>query len=708
MRPTTVILAILAFAAPASAQSPENVLLVLNESSPISLEVGQYYAQKRGLPAGNTLRIRTTLADDISREEFAARIEGPIGSWLARNSAQDRILYIVLTKGIPLRITGTSGPDGTVASVDSELTLLYRKMTGQPAPPAGRIANPYFLGNAPVARAAQFSHETSDIYLVSRLDGYTSADIRGLIDRGFAPSGEGKILIDRKGGGTDKGEGWLQAAADWLGANGFADRVVLDASEKVLTDQQGVLGYYSWGSNDPAIRVRHFQFGFVPGALAGMFVSSDGRTFSEPPADWVVGAWDDKSPKFAGSPQSLAGDLIHDGVTGIAGHVAEPYLEATIRPDILFPAYLSGFSLIESYYLGMPYLSWQTVVIGDPLCAPFRTKSLAPQQIDRGLDSETELPGYFSERRLRPLASPAFTNAGVQPAAVKASLRAEVRLAKQDIAGARAALEEATSIDGRLVAAQFLLATIYEQDKQYDKAIERYRKVLEFSPENVLALNNLAYALAVRRNAPKEALPYAEKAYSLAKGNPNITDTLGWVLHMTGDNEKANQLLQEAVQRAPQNAEIHLHAAIVAADLGQTLQATAWLSRALELDPNLGATLEVRTLQTKLKKTPGSAGVPPNAIYFFGGDHLTRPGAWLDTLEKNGDAARSCAGMSVFSCVWEVCRMRSVAGAVAAPPCFPRETWRSSAPGETCRRGPGRKRSSIRAAQALPVGPPLP
>jgi len=57
---------------------------------------------------------------------------------LTGNFAQDRILYIVLTKGIPLRVNGTSGQDGTIASVDSELTLLYRKLVqGQGIPLAG-------------------------------------------------------------------------------------------------------------------------------------------------------------------------------------------------------------------------------------------------------------------------------------------------------------------------------------------------------------------------------------------------------------------------------------------------------------------------------------------------------------------------------------------------------------------------------------------
>ena len=584
------------------AQSAENILLVLNESSPISLEVGQYYAEKRGVPRDNILRLKTPADDSIERAVYERQIENPIAGWLYRNFAQDRILYIVLTKGIPLRVAGTSGADGTVASVDSELTLLYRKMAGQSVPPAGRVDNPYFRGNAQNVQSNVFTHETVDIYLVTRLDGYNFDDIRGLIDRGLTPSWEGKIILDGKGSSQDKGETWLQAAADLLKAAGYGDRVLLDSSSKVLTGVDGVLGYYSWGSNDPANKLRRLNLTFVPGALAAMFVSSDARTFAEPPADWNIGTWDNKASHYAGSPQSLAGDLIREGVTGVAGHVAEPFLEATIRPDILFPAYLAGFNLAESFYQAMPFLSWQTVVVGDPLCAPFRTRSLTAAEIDPGIDEATELPKYFSTRRLRTISVAAYQNIRIHPDTIKLLLHAEVRLMKQDRAGARKLLEEAISRDSRLALAQMMLASIYEQDAEYDKAIERYRRVLELFPNSPTALNNLAYALAVRKGQPTEALPLAEKAYSVAKGSLNVADTLGWVRHLAGDDAGAIGYLEEALKSASQNPEIQLHAATVYAALGKTDLATQSLASALKLDPRLASRDDVKSLQSKLSQ----------------------------------------------------------------------------------------------------------
>jgi Tfp pilus assembly protein PilF len=419
-----------------------------------------------------------------------------------------------------------------------------------------------------------------------------------LIDRGAAPVADGKILLDQKSEFTEAGgDAWLKAAAEWMASHGFGDRVVLETTGRALTNEKSVLGYYSWGSNDPAITSRTLGFGFVPGAIAGMFVSSDARTLNEPPAGWTTGTWTDKSKYFANSPQSLSGDLIREGVTGIAGHVAEPFLDGTIRPDVLFPAYLSGLNLAESFYLAMPYVSWQTVVIGDPLCAPLPRKALQASDIDKGIDPATELPALFSARRMQ-----AATTKGAKPEAVQRLLRYEARTGRGDKTGAVKALEEATAIDPRFAAAHLLLAQAYEETKDYDKAIDRYRSVLAVDANDTVALNNLAYGLAVRKGQPAEAIGYAERALTLTRGSATVADTLAWVQHLLGRDREAAQLLTAAVRAMPANAEVRLHAAVVYAALGLLEPATKELAEALRLDPALEKTDEVKALRGKLVK----------------------------------------------------------------------------------------------------------
>ena len=164
-------------------QSADNVLVVVNDSSADSQRVGDYYARKRMIASDHIIRITTTTDESVSRADYTRQIEQPIAKFLTAGGLQDRVLYIVLTKGVPLRVAGSSGRSGTVASVDSELTLLYRKMTGEPVAPIGAVSNPYFLGNRPLSEARSFTHADHDIFLVARLDGYMVADVMALVDR---------------------------------------------------------------------------------------------------------------------------------------------------------------------------------------------------------------------------------------------------------------------------------------------------------------------------------------------------------------------------------------------------------------------------------------------------------------------------------------------------------------------------------------------
>jgi uncharacterized protein (TIGR03790 family) len=578
----------------ARAQGPENVALVINDQSAASQRVGDYYAMKRAIPVSNVIHIRASDSETIDRARYSVLIERPIAEALTRQGLQDRILYLVLTKGVPLRITGSTGQSGTVSSVDSELTLLYRRMAGGGVPIAGWVANPYFLGSKAVRDAEAFTHRRFDIYLVTRLDAFTTDEALALVDKALSPSREGKIVLDEKSTLIDRGgDAWLRASAGELETLGYGDRVALESTRKVATDISPVLGYYSWGSNDPANRLRQLHLGFVPGSIAGTFVSSDGRTLNEPPAGWTPG--DDRSKPFAGTPQSLIGDLLREGATGVAGHVAEPFLEATVRPQILFPAYVSGFNLVESFYLAIPFLSWQTIVIGDPLCAPFPRKAIA--NIDSGVDAATELPAFFAARRL--------TNATrlaphSRPETIALVIRGESRLAHGNATGAREALEQATAADQTLIGAELQLALLYEQAALFDAAAERYRRVLALSPDNVAALNNLAYMLAVHRKLPAEGLPLAKKAHAAAPSSASVIDTLAWIEHLVGHDDIAGPLLSVAIRRAPRNAEIRLHAAIVYAASGHSANAAAALKAALILDPELEKREDVRRLKGRL------------------------------------------------------------------------------------------------------------
>ena len=140
----------------------------------------------------------------------------------------------------------------SAASVDSELSVLYLRMTGAKVETAGPLPNPYFLGDRPISEAKPFTREAFSLYLVTRLDGFTVKDVLGLIDRGSAPSRDGRFILDEKSAFTDAGNVWLRQAAERLKALGLSDdRVLLDESSDVVTDQVDVLGILLLGLQRP-------------------------------------------------------------------------------------------------------------------------------------------------------------------------------------------------------------------------------------------------------------------------------------------------------------------------------------------------------------------------------------------------------------------------------------------------------------------------
>jgi uncharacterized protein (TIGR03790 family) len=356
------LLAVMLLAAPLCAQTGENVLLVVNRKSALSRQIADYYRPRRSVPAANVCYLDSTTDERIDWATYLKSIEQPIGNCLTKSGLQQKVLYIVMTAEIPLGIEGSSGTlqDAEQGSVDSELTLLYQKLKGAKFARKGAVTNPFFG-----KRDAPFRHPQFPIYLVTRLAAYDWTDVKGMIDRSLAAHNRGRFVIDLQSADDESGNDWLRNAAILLPT----PRVVLDESTKMLYDQKDVIGYASWGSNDHNRKRRWLGFQWLPGGIATEFVSTNMRTLKRPPDNWTYTNWKDHEHLWVDSPQGLSADLIHEGATGASGNVYEPYLIGCARPDYVLPAYFEGRNLAESFYLGLAFLSWQGVVLGDPLCS---------------------------------------------------------------------------------------------------------------------------------------------------------------------------------------------------------------------------------------------------------------------------------------------------------------------------------------------------
>jgi uncharacterized protein (TIGR03790 family) len=479
--------------------SYDDVMLVINDASQLSKDIGAYFLAHRPIPQANICNFTASTSEHINQNTFDTGVRPGVEACLKKNGLENKINYIVTTKGFPLGISG-------LASVDSELSLILGPYNGSIGG-AGRIKNPYFGQDEP------FSHAKFGTYLVTRLTGYDLNDIKHLIDLADNSTGKrGVFLLDEgaKGGGYQIGDTWINNANATLVNKGFNTSHDLSGTFQMF--YKNLSGYASWGSNDGNYWSAYgLNTGFetdtnADGIPDNWVVEYDGATWAQSTTTasggtksmkvvrsvetskesivgqnltilpntryWLTGSINrsglsnpgggagahlfirayDKTNKLVGTfnssvatgtsnwygpsqihfepiagvakimiggsvykssgtayfddislhiikpnntyvpgaigetyvstggrsfmygtdyGQSLVVDLVREGISGVSGHVYEPYLDACAHPDILFDRYTSAYSMAESFWNALYYLSWMEVVVGDPKMDPY-------------------------------------------------------------------------------------------------------------------------------------------------------------------------------------------------------------------------------------------------------------------------------------------------------------------------------------------------
>lgn len=461
--------------ASANAQlSPSQVLVVYDSRIAASRDVAEYYAGSSSVPggAGNLPGVRAgvrvldlastgalvTTGPDITHADYNIKLREPLRTHLASSGRAGTIRCIVLTKGLPHRISDSDNapvgdnPAGTVteweasdatqASVDSEMTLLWQDLSAGEAGGAsdsksdGMVLNPYWKSSLPIGMyattnirgaksftalgtpgplwttptaALNVRLSPGDMYLVARLDGNSVADVRGMIDRAqglVVNVNNVALLFDEDGqnfdnanapysqinAGNDFEETRTLLAADArfanvvsptvpstginynaaAGAGSFyvGPRLAWDAGQGILVPQN-VLLVASFGANHSGVPTRNggvgggttyaTSYNFANGAIFNTYESYNGRAFGG------LG-----QNVFAAQQQSA--DFIAAGGTFAVGHVWEPFAQTIADNEYLAPNFITGgLSWGEAAWSAIPVLSWQSIVLGDPLARMSRS-----------------------------------------------------------------------------------------------------------------------------------------------------------------------------------------------------------------------------------------------------------------------------------------------------------------------------------------------
>jgi len=362
-------------------------LVLFNTRDPESRALAEYYAERRRVPAEQVVGLDCPLEEEISRQQYIDTIEQPLRSlfdrkewWSLRTGFEDqrevsenRIRFVVLMRGIPLKIKTTIQPPAPdkpapprpnagdpirshdEAAVDSELSILGAFRDD----PFGIINNPYFRRFTPILD----SSVSVGLLLVARLDAPTADTVRRMIDDTLLAERVvlyGWAYIDRRSipeSGYREGDDWLQNAAAECWNHGIP--VILDNNPAVfpagfLVNHAALYyGWYEWAAGGAMASPE-----FIPGAIAVHIQSFSAATIRDPNGHW-------------------AAPLLVRGAAATLGNVYEPYLDLTPHLDIFNERLLQGFTFAESAYMSLKVLSWMTTVIGDPLYRPFASGAAA-------------------------------------------------------------------------------------------------------------------------------------------------------------------------------------------------------------------------------------------------------------------------------------------------------------------------------------------
>lgn len=426
IRRVAPLLILLAGILRAAAPEPAGVAVLANADDPESVALARHYLKARAIPEKNLVALSLPKDEQISWDTFVARVRNPLLGELAARGllegkisgapdaegriqisvTKNRVDFLVLCRGVPLKIANDRArfeareknlalpPQFQVnhASVDSELAVLPRAGT----PLAGFVPNPWYNADNPPETA------TYDLLRVARLDGPSARDALRLVDNAIAAERDGlpgRAYIDR-GGPHPKGDEWL-AMTENLCRQASYD-VSVDTLPSLIPagarfDSPAL--YFGWYSENIAGAPAEPGFMFPPGAVALHIHSFSARTLRDRSAGWT-------------------GPLVARGATLAVGNVEEPYLELTHNPALLLLALLRGKTAGEAAAYAVPALSWQTILVGDPLYRPFLH----------------DLPEQLADIENKP----------ADPARAYAAIRAAIRLdARGESAKADAALAQA-------------------------------------------------------------------------------------------------------------------------------------------------------------------------------------------------------------------------------------------------------------------------
>jgi uncharacterized protein (TIGR03790 family) len=164
-----------------------NVAVVVNQNSTNSIELGNYFCEKRAVPPQNVLRINWTgSAVTWTDTDFDTYLLKPILEMLADRNLANQVEYVLLSMDIPYRVLSNFGENSTT----SALFYGYKTNDSPASPDPGCTLPSYTLnsyaGSEGIFRQASPVSTTSNSWLVMMLTSSNLIRAKAVVDRGLA------------------------------------------------------------------------------------------------------------------------------------------------------------------------------------------------------------------------------------------------------------------------------------------------------------------------------------------------------------------------------------------------------------------------------------------------------------------------------------------------------------------------------------------
>jgi putative PEP-CTERM system TPR-repeat lipoprotein len=150
------------------------------------------------------------------------------------------------------------------------------------------------------------------------------------------------------------------------------------------------------------------------------------------------------------------------------------------------------------------------------------------------------------------------------------------------------------------VAGRADLAEFLASEKNFAGARAQYETLAKQLPDDPVILNNLA--LVYLHDKDSRALALAQHAHEIALDNPQIDDTLGWIMVQQGDAANGAGLLQRAHARSPGDLSAEYHLAVALEGIGRKADAADLLKSAMATGADFDGKADAQNLLARLSK----------------------------------------------------------------------------------------------------------